>query len=192
MKKFQLVLVILIVATSCFGQKSKDLALSISAGKLVSPFYSNNTYGQFFNIDFDYYLSRRHVLSASYFDGRHSYFDQIPFIDMRSDGTNSIAKYHTFSVLYKYSFLDKRHISATVGAGAGMMTHSTTNPYKTTNGGSTFQDATWTDLVFPVKLEAQYKATRHFRAGLIAGLFIAPDFPILAYHIGPRLTYVLD
>lgn len=194
MRKYTFGLIILTITVACYGQKRKDLVLSISAGKLMSPYYLNNTFGKFFNVDFDYYISKRHIISASYFDGHHNYYDNILSTDpnyIKSDGTNSIAKYHTSSILYKYKFLNKRSIDAIIGAGAGIMTHSKRYPYLTASG-SVFQEETWTDIVFPTRLEFEYRLNKNFKLGLMWGLFIAPDFPILAYHIGPRLTYIVN
>jgi hypothetical protein len=193
-KHLTLALLTGLLTLTSFGQERKDLTLSFSAGKLSSPYYDHNTSGRFASFDFDYSLSKRHTLSVNYTDGKHRYYDNGritgPVSDIYSDGTNSEATYHTFSVLYKYRFISSTHLSGSIGAGAGMMTHSRMYPFSTGNGYS-YQESAWTDLVFPVRLEADYHLSKNLKAGLIGGFFIQPDYPVLAYHIGPRFSYII-
>lgn len=72
MKQITLALIIRLTTLSSYGQERKDLVVSIAAGKLTSPYYSENHLGRFFNIDFDYHLSKRHILSVNYNDGEHN------------------------------------------------------------------------------------------------------------------------
>ena len=193
MKQISFALIIVLTTLSSYGQEKKNLVVSIAAGKLTSPYYLESKAGNFFSIDFDYHLSKRHILSANYTDGGHSYYDNVLSTDpsyIKSDGTNANADYRTFSVLYKYRFLNTKAISAIVGTGAGIMTHSKRYPYATNNG-SIFNESTWSDLVFPVRLEFEYKISKSFRLGLIGGFYVQPDFPVLAYHVGPRIGYML-
>ena len=86
--------------------------------------------------------------------------------------------------------MNNKQISGAVGTGVGIMTHSKSYPFLTSNG-SNFREAVWTDLVFPVRLEVDYYLPSNFKIGIIGGFFVHPDFPILAYHVGPRLSYVI-
>jgi hypothetical protein len=193
MKHITLALLFGILAFNSFAQDKKDLVVSIAGGSLTSPYYLNNKAGIFYSFDFDYFISKRHILSVNYNDGRHNYYDNILSTDpgySMSDGTNAKAEYHTFSVLYKYKLLNKKTISATVGTGAGIMTHKRTYPYKLTNG-SVFNESVWTDLVIPVRLEVDYKISNNFRIGVVGGFYIQPDYPVLAYYAGPRLGYII-
>lgn len=194
MKQITLMLITLLAIQSSYGQERKDLVVSIAAGKLTSPYYLESKLGKFFSIDFDCHVSKRHILSANYNDGGHNYYDNelstFPGY-ISSDGTNAKAKYHTFSLLYKYKFLNKKAISGIVGTGAGMMTHSRMYPFSTGNGFN-FRESVWSDLVFPVRLEFDYSISKSFRVGLIGGLYVHPDFPVLAYHVGPRIGYMLQ
>ena len=192
MKQITLVLIAGLFTLNSYAQEKKDLVVSMAAGWLTSPYYSNYKWGSFFAIDFDYHLAKRHILSANYNDGEHRYFDNLTNDPSykRSDGTNAIGGYHTFSVLYKYMFLDKKTIAGSIGSGAGVMTHSRQYPYSTSSG-TTDREAVWTDLVFPVRLELDVKIARSVKLGLIGGFYIAPDYPTLAYYVGPRLGYVL-
>jgi hypothetical protein len=194
-KQFVLALLSALVFFPALGQERKDLTVSVSGGKLTSPYYANNTAGRFFSFDFDYSLSKRHTLSVSYTDGEHRYYDNVrttgPGFTINSDGTNAEAAYHAFSVRYKYRFFNSHHISGSVGAGAGILTHSRLYPFSTSNS-SYYQQSAWTDLIFPVRLEGDYHLSTNFKAGFIGGFFIQPDFPLLAWHIGPRLSYVIN
>lgn len=193
MKLLILTLLTIITISPVFSQEKKDLLVGISSGALASPYYKNNTSGTFYSFDFNYYLSKRDILSVNYTDGKHNYYDNVLATDRNyrsSDGTNSKASYHTFSVIYKYSFLNTNLISAVIGAGAGIMTHSKLYPILISRG-STFQESVGTDLVFPVRLEIDYRLSQNFKLGVIGGFYINPDYPILAYHLGPRLSYII-
>lgn len=86
------------------GQEKKDLAVSVSAGLFNSPFYDNAKGRGFFRIDFDYHLTSRHILNANYLAGQHYYYDDVlsndPTSRVYEDGTNSMADYRTFSMMY--------------------------------------------------------------------------------------------
>lgn len=179
---------------SALGQQRNDLTLSIAGGKLASPYYQRNRSGRFFSFDFDYSLAKRHSLSVNYTDGSHRYYDNIHngglTGSINADVTNAKASYHTFLVLYKYRFLSTQRLLGAIGAGAGIMTHVQQYPFSTGNS-TYFQQSSWTDLVFTVQVEIAYNLSQSIKAGVIGGFFIQPDFPVLAYHVGPRLSYVL-
>jgi hypothetical protein len=194
-KQFVLSCLTFLLCFSALGQERKDLTLSFVGGKLASPFYKANRSGRFFGVDFDYSLARRHTLSVNYTDGVHRYYDNVhtagPAVMVNADGTNAEATYHTFSVLYKYSVLRTPSFSGSVGTGAGLMTHSLRYPFSTGTS-AYYQQTVWTELVFPVRLEVDYHLSKSLKAGVIGGFFIQPDFPVLAYHVGPRLSYILN
>lgn len=179
-----------------FGQDKKDLVISVSAGYLNSPYYNNAHSRGFYGVGFDYHLSNRSILSASYFAGEHDYFDNTlsnttaaEYIVMPK-GTNAQGSYNTFVISYKYKIINNAKLSVVPGAGAGIMTHTRTYPH--TQGTSmTFQTSSWSDLVFPVTLDINYKVLRRWQIGLTGGFLIHPDYPILALHAGPKLSYVL-
>ena len=192
-KHISLAFLFIVLILTSFAQERKDLVIGISGGKLTSPYYSKNTIGSYYGIDFDYYLSKQHILSVNYNYGEHRYYDKILSTDPsyhREDGTNATAGYQTFSVLYKNKFLHSKQITGAIGTGVGIMTYSNEYPVVTSTG-SIFRKSVNTDLVFPVRLEFDYSLPKNFRFGLIGGFFIHPDFPILAYHLGPRLSYVI-
>lgn len=193
MKTITLTLITGIIAIMSHGQDKKDLTVSIGAGKLTSPYYLNDKAKEFYNIYFDYHLSKRHILSANFNAGGHDYYDNIlsnTTGSIKTNGSNAKASYRTFSILYKYKFLNNKLFSGNIGTGAGIMTHSSQYPYAEGNS-SNYRQSTWTDLVFPVRLEFDYKLSNHFQFGLIGGFFIHPDYPILAYYAGPRFSYLL-
>ena len=193
MKTISLTLLTGLIAAMSYGQDKKDLTVSIGAGKLTSPYYLNDKAKEFYSVDFDYHLSKRHILSANFNAGGHDYYDNIlsnTAGSIKSNGSNAKASYRTFSILYKYKFLTNKVFSGNIGTGAGIMTHSRQYPY-TEGNSSNYRQSTWTDLVFPVRLEFDYKLSNRFQLGLIGGFSIHPDYPILAYYAGPRFSYLL-
>lgn len=193
MKKFALLLIAGLFAVTSFGQDNKDLTLAFSTGLLTSLYYPNVKARSYYNIDFDYYLTKRHILSANFNAGKHNYFDHVlsNVNAFPETPTNAEASYLTFSILYKYSFINTKKVAATIGAGAGIMTHIREYQYWELNRGDVRQSA-WTNLVFPVRLDLDYRLSKRFRLGVIGGLFIHPDYPGISLCAGPRLSYILN
>ena len=184
--------------TILFGQDKKDLTISIGAGRFNSPYYTNDHARSFFNFDFDYSIDERQKISTNFLSGKHWYFDSVYSNNFVSTGTpgyednaNAQAEYKTFTLLYKYKLLNRKKVSLSLGAGVGFMVQILRFPY--TEGNITdFREAAGTYLVLPVKLEIDYKLSKSFQLGLLGGFFVGPDTPVLGYHVGPRVSYVLN
>lgn len=105
------------------AQDQSSLSISFSSGIFNSGIYSKTGKGPYYNIDFDYYIKPRHIISADYLGGSHDYFDKlsntIDFTNVKN-GTNAKAHYNIFSVLYKYKLVDQKKISLLCGAGMGI------------------------------------------------------------------------
>jgi hypothetical protein len=185
---------LLLIAFNSFAQDKKDLTISLSGGLLNSPYYKNAHAKGFYSFDFDYQLSKRHMLAVNYFAGKHTYYDDVlsndPGMVSRPDGTNSDAEYRTFSVLYRYKLIDNSIMSLVPAAGIGIMTHTRQYPYSEANK-SYLAISSWSDLVFPVNLDINFKLSKNWQAGLRSGFLIHPDYPILALHAGPKLSYII-
>jgi hypothetical protein len=197
MKKIIFTTVALLTAEILFSQTKKDLGISFGVGMFNSPYYQNAKKRNFYNFDFDYYIGNRHILSASFLKGNHLFYDNVHSNNAvplttpgYEDNTNSDAEYFTFSILYKYKLISYKKASVQVGTGAGIMTQVILFPY-TAGNIVDFRQSSWNDLVFPLRLEADYELFRRFKLGIMGGLYILPDYPILGNHAGLRFTYVL-
>jgi hypothetical protein len=197
MKIIFLTLLIGLSATNLFAQEKKDLRISFAAGIFNSPYYTNAMRREFYNFDFDYLITNRHILSTSFMSGHHRYYDNVlsnNAVPLNTpgyeDNANAEADYLIFSVFYKYKFLNTKKFSIVLGSGLGIMTQTKVYPFTESNSVD-FRQSGWTDLVFPVRTEFDYKMGKHFQIGLIGGFFIHPDYPILGYHAGPRISYIL-
>lgn len=187
---------LLCVSSNLPAQDRKDLAISVSGGVFNSPYYGNAHAGSFYGLGFNYHLRKRHVLSANYLMGKHTYFDDkmsnTPaniFLRL-PDGTNADAEYNLFSVGYKYSVVSYKNFTVQPGVGAGILTKQRTYPYSTPTS-TTFYTSAWSDLVFPITLNVHYTVFKHWQLGLTSGFLIHPDYPILGLHLGPRIAYVV-
>ncbi|NEU09886.1 hypothetical protein GZH53_16295 [Flavihumibacter sp. R14] len=193
-KEILIVIVLLSSAHYSFGQDKKDLTITLSSGILNSPYYQKANAKDFYGIDFGYQLGKRHILGVQYFAGKHNYYDDVlsnnPGSISSADGTNSRAEYRTFSVLYKRKIIDFASVSLVPGVGAGIMTHTRSYPYQDTNSSYT-RISSWSDLVFPVSLDLNFKISKKWQTGLTSGFLIHPDYPILALHAGPKLSYTI-
>lgn len=177
-----------------FSQNKKDLTISLSAGRLNSPYFKKANASNFYGFDIDYHLSKRHLFSVNYIAGGHNYFEDVlsnePNSVIYSDGTNAKADYRTFSVLYKYKVLNTASLSVVPGIGAGIMTITRDYPWQAFPS-SYSQTSSYSDLVFPVSLDINFKVSKHWQAGMTGGFLLIPEYPVLALHAGPRLSYVI-
>lgn len=194
MKNVIIFTTLFILTLTSFSQNRKDLTISLSTGLLNSPYYKNAKPRHFVGFDFDYHLTKRHMLSVNYFAGNHHYYEDLRSNDptgmIYSDGSNAHAGYKTFSIEYKYKVINNNVLSLVPGVGAGIMTHSLEYPYKTINSGFNVTSS-YSDLVFPISLDVNFKLSQHWQTGLTGGFLIHPDYPILALHAGPKLSYVI-
>lgn len=189
MRYFSIQIILFFTTLTSFGQDAKTLTVSLGAGLFTSPYYKNSDASGFYSADFDYHFKKRHVLSANYNAGEHNYQDNVRSnIPAGPNLINSKADYRTFSVLYKYKFLNKKKLAAYGGAGAGIMTQILEYPYSD-GPSSYYKQSSWTDLVFPVRLELIYHLTKKVGFGILGGFFVHPDFPVLGYHSGLKLSY---
>lgn len=176
------------------GQESKELSVSVSAGFFNSPVYDNATSRGFFRIEMDHHLTSRHILGASYLAGQHYFYDNVvsndPLGIFYKHGTYSTAVYRTALLMYKYKVIDNSKFSVISGVGAGTMTHTIEYPYIQETS-FTNEQSSWTDLVFPVSLDFNYKISSRWQLGLTGGFFVHPDYPILALHTGPKLIFIV-
>lgn len=193
MRKIVLLLITALFACTSFGQDRKDLVVSFSTGWLSSMHYQTARARSYYSADFDYHVAKKHILSANFNAGKHDYYDKVLSNVPASPETptNAEANYRTFSILYKYQFLNEKGISAQIGGGVGIMTHIQEYQYQEPNRGDVRQ-AAWTNLVFPLRVDLDYRLSRRFKLGAIGGLFIHPEESVLAYNIGPRLGFIID
>lgn len=196
MKTFLIFIVFSCLTLSTIAQERKDLAISFSTGYFNSPYYKNAHKRAFYGFSADYHLSKRHILSVNYLAGKHEYLDDILSNTPPSQylvlpkGTNAEATYSTFSIMYKFKIVNETKFSIVPGAGAGIMTHSRTYPYSNATS-LWFNTSSWSDLVFPVTLDVNYKLFTNWQIGITSGFLIHPDFPVLGLHLGPKLSYII-
>jgi hypothetical protein len=199
MKKLLLATFAFLTTAAVFSQTKKDLSISFAAGAFNSPYYTNDKKREFYSFDFDHYIGSRHILSANFLKGSHRYYDNVHTanaVPLSTPGyenhTNTEADYMTFSVLYKYKLVNYKNLSVNVGAGAGIMTQVIEYPINVSSVNIIdFGQSSWTDLVFPTRLEIDYQFAKHFKFGVLAGLYIHPDYPTLGNHAGFRLSYLI-
>jgi hypothetical protein len=122
----------------------------------------------------NYYVRERHIISGNYFIGGHSYKENPDRV-----GLKDYEAYEAVSLMYQCKIVDRKAIDVTIGTGLGVMNHAI-------NG-----DIIWRDLVFPVRCAFNFNLSKHFGAGLAGGFYVMPDYPVLAYHLGPKISYLL-
>lgn len=193
MKRIFLLTFLLGLTICSFGQDKKDLVISFTGGILNSPYFDKAKPAGYYGFDMEYFVAPRQILAASYFGGKHYYYDDelsnSPMVNLHADETNSRADYRVFSVLYKYKVLNASRLGIAIGAGLGLMTLVRRYPYHAENWSSMLQ-AAFTDPAFPVEVDVAYSLAQHWLIGLAGGFLIEPDYPVLALHAGLRFSYV--
>jgi hypothetical protein len=195
----------LLLTNHTFGQESKDLKISIGVGLFNSTYYTNAKDRQAINLSMEYLISKKHSISSDYLSGKHRYYDNINSnnaVPLTTPGyeknTNATAEYSVFSALYKYQLISKKRLSIKAGLGLGIMTQVVIYPYTTvTIAGPDilekvdFLQSSWTDMCFPIRAEFDYLVSKKVQIGVISGLYIHPDYPILGQHLAIRFSYIL-
>jgi hypothetical protein len=77
-----------------------------------------------------------------------------------------------------------------VGVGLALSLIDDNRPFSTTNSIYPLSSS-YIDLVFPVRLEIDYRLNKHFKAGIYGGTFIQPDYPFMGNHAGLRIGYTI-
>lgn len=196
--KYFILALFLLPHSHSFGQERKDLKLSLSTGFFNSTYYTNAKPRQFYNFSFDYSISKRHIISADFISGQFRYYDNVNVtspIPLSTPGyekhTNAEAYCQVFSVMYKYKLLDKRKFSINTGTGLGIISESFTYPVDTPNGFTFETSGSKGDLCFPVRLDINYQVLKKFQIGIIGGMYIYPDYPLVGQHTGISLSYLI-
>ena len=105
-----------------------------------------------------------------------------------ADNTNALGEELHAYAMAKYRFIEWKGFSVQAGAGIGLLNQQLDYPYSHNPGiSNTTEKASFTDIEFPVSLEAYYLFRKRFGIGFKAGGFIEPDFPIVGIYIGPQL-----
>lgn len=186
------------------AQDKKDLMISLGIGIINTP--ENNTFkspqiGIGYTFDADYFISKKHIFSISYTSGNHEYISNYVTSLFPSTSTDylskSILRYRAFSLMYKYRIINTNRFSIALGTGLSLLTEIRRFPrYEFDNGLNTwlfktFDSGGGTDLAFPLKAEISYNLSNRWAIGLVGGGFIMPDYPILATHLIPRITFII-
>lgn len=189
---------LVITIGTAYSQSNKPLTLSAATGWLNSPYYTNAKAGfGMLNFGVTYHFSKKHALSADFLVGKHRYYDSIRSnvaIPLTTPGyanhTNSEAWYSVTALLYQFTPIETKRFRTSAATGFGLIIDRLTYPYGTATSQSMRVSAS-EDLCFPIRLSADYKLSNTVAMGLIAGLYIHPDYPVLAQHAGLRMSVSL-
>ena len=185
------IITLLIFPFFCQAQQ-RSYDIGVSYGIYNSPSFKNSNARKYFSADFDYHLSTHLTVSSGFKLGRFAYYDDIrsnePASVWRADNTNALGEELHAYAMAKYRFIEWKGFSVQAGAGIGLLNQQLDYPYSHNPGiSSTTEKASFTDIEFPVSLEAYYLFRKRFGIGFKAGGFIEPDFPIVGIYIGPQL-----
>jgi hypothetical protein len=181
------------------GQDKKDLKISLATGLFNSKYYTNAKSRQFYNLGFDYSITKKHSIGTDFISGQHRYYDNIRVtspIPLSTPGyethTNAEARSTFFSIIYKYRLFDRNKLSAKIGTGISIINESYTYPVDTPNGGFTFETSGGKgDLCFPLRVDIDFQLSKTVQLGIIGGTYVYPDYPLVGQHLGIKLSYIL-
>jgi hypothetical protein len=182
-----------ITSLSVFAQQ-KTYDVAISYGAYNSPSFDQNRTKDYFAADFDYHLSKRWTVSSGFMTGRFNYYDNTrsnapTAILYTNDNTNARGyELHGYAMA-KYSVVNTSQFTLQIGIGAGFFNQRLQYPFRDDSGAGAIYltNSSFTDLEFPVSLEAYYLLGSRVGIGVRAGGYIEPDFPIVGTHVGPQI-----
>jgi hypothetical protein len=181
-----------------FSQDKKDLKISLASG-IYNNTHTNAKPRQFYSIAFDHYVTQRHIVTMEFTSGQYRYYDSTRVtspIPLTTPGyekhTNAEARSYIFTVLYKYKLFGKKRVSINAGSGLGIVAKSYTYPVDIPNGGFTFETSGEKGvLCFPIRVDIDYHLIEQFQIGILAGMYIYPDYPTVGQQLGIRFSYIL-
>lgn len=195
MKK-RILILLAIMPVLVMAQEKKSFSIAGSLGRTSTPSMNKANDAGYYSLDFDYRISKKHILSILYFNGSNRYFDN-SFLNggaiRVSDGTNANYDYSVFGLLYKYQFFQKKIIRMQAGIGIGVLQDLRTLEVRSTNGAYyTNAGSNNDDHVIPIKLEFDLKLNKQFSIGSTTGFMFHPEKDWLGLHAGIRLSYFLN
>lgn len=178
------------------AQEKNSFSIAGSLGRTTTASMNKANDAGYYSLDFDYHISKKHILSMLYFNGSNRYFDN-GFLNggsiRVSDGTNANYDYTVFGLLYKYQFFQKKRIRMQAGIGLGVLQDIKTREIRFTNGIYYTNETSRTDdHVIPIKLEFDFKVNKKFSLGSTSGFMFHPEKAWLGLHTGVRLSYRLN
>jgi hypothetical protein len=176
-----------------FAQDSGDLSVSFMGGGVTNPNLKNANSATVYGIELSHYFNSKHALSFGYWMGEHFYFDEDlpnnPNNFLINGDKNATIIYNTTSLLYKYVAYNQSFLSITpsVGVSAITLTHSF---FLDTNQGALPSEMTYTTLAFPLAVDVKFIEYKNFWLSIGGMVLIEPDYPVRAYMINSKLSYL--
>ncbi|GAB2783358.1 hypothetical protein GCM10027275_29130 [Rhabdobacter roseus] len=191
MKRAVLLLLLWASGLAAFAQH-KAFDMGLSAGIYFTQVNKPILQSAYAAGEFEYHHTPKwafaaNILLAEYFFQKYEldYFtsQEVP---MRRRGSEVQSNF-----MVKYQLFTYRRVHFQVGAGLGLITSGNELRIDTSGGGMYLIYKSNTDFGFPVQAELYRPITKKIFLGLKGGLFIQPDYPIMAHNLGLQVRYRL-
>lgn len=168
----------------------KSLDISLEGGPYFTAVNQPIVGSGYVGGEFEYFVNDRFSLAsnlmlAKYYFQKYEldYFSHIEVpVERHASQLQS-----TFSA--KYRVFQFKRVQCQVGAGVGVIVSGKQEKVDTGNGGYYISYVSNTDLGFPLTAEAYVPLSRRFFVGIKYGVFIQPDYPIIARQLGLKIRY---
>ena len=184
--------IVFVCCTNANAQR-KSLDISLEAGPYFTAVNRPILGSGYVGGEFEYFVSDRFSLAsnlvlAKYYFQKYEldYFSQIEVpVERQASQLQS-----AFSA--KYRVFQFKRVQFQAGAGVGVIVSGKQEKVDTGNGGYYISYVSNTDWGFPLTAEAFIPLSRKLFAGVKYGIFIQPDYPIMARQFGLHHLLVLN
>lgn len=192
MKPICLILFFLVFKTGVQAQYQNDVTFSGGMGFYYSPKYTNADAGDIALIEANYNVTEKQILAFRFSTARHYYYD-LKYSNTNEpskDLINSFGYVKMYSLLYKREMVRDRKFAFLAGAGAGLFKETLKYPYYYEETREyDYRQKSFSRLILPLVMEGNYQLFKRFGAGLFAGAYLHPDFPVAGLDLGIKLSY---
>ena len=193
MKKLTKAGVIVWVMMTCpvgADAQRKSLDVGLEAGPYFTAVNNSIFESGYAGGEFDYHVTDRFSVASNLILAKYSFQKyELDFFSQTEVPFERQASQLQSSFSAKYRVFQFKGVQFQAGAGVGVIVSGEQEKVDIGQGGYYISFVSNTDWGFPLTAEAFVPLSRKFFAGVKYGVFIQPDYPIMARSLGLKLRY---
>lgn len=190
------VIIILLVAwiayidsTNASAQR-KSLDLSLEAGPYFTAVNKPILTSAYVGGEFEYYVTDRFSLASNLILAKYSFQNyELDYFSKMEMPIERQANQIQSSFSAKYRIFQFKNVQFQAGGGVGAIVSGKQERVDIGNGSYYISFVSNTDWGFPLTAEAYIPLVQKFFVGIKYGIFIQPEYPVMARQLGIKLRY---